>query len=475
METPKLLYFALIAFYLVFLGLFLRYFLWGYYAKKRYWNQRPSLSPQMIENLAAAKKKELPFLSLLVPARNEAEVIANTIEHLAGLIYPKNAYEVIIITDEKELLAWRAGKQKGPTTQEVVENKLKEFKRRKGVPFLKHVIVPYDFDGKLGGACLGKEVPSTKARALNYGLGFLDAHSQVCGFYDAESHPEKEVLLYIAYRWLLTEGRVKLWQGPVFQIRNFYQLGPVTKIAALYQAIAHEWYYPALMRSLPFIGGTNFFVASDFIREIGGLDAQSLTEDLEIGVRAYLEADIWPEYFPYISTEQTPATVKAFFRQRLRWGSGHLQVVEKFRQLKHYPLAKQKYILRRLFWKGQGEWVFYQSAVIVALFISILAFSRQISFDGSLLPFPFQQSIRLTSLIYYGFTFYLYLHYLPYLDTSRAPQVPFLRHLAALELIILPLASFFFPLPYSSALILKIMHREPQAWVKTPRTKETKG
>ena len=36
------------------------------------------------------------------------------------------------------------------------------------------------------------------------------------------------------------------------------------------------------------------------------------------------------EYLPMVSTEQTPATYKAYFRQRLRWGSGHCKFTIKF-------------------------------------------------------------------------------------------------------------------------------------------------
>ncbi|MDN5345517.1 MAG: hypothetical protein PWQ18_1631, partial [Clostridia bacterium] len=42
----------------------------------------------------------------------------------------------------------------------------------------------------------------------------------------------------------------------------------------------------------------------------------------------------------------------------------------------------------------------------------------------------------------------------------------------ALQLLFLPFASFFLPLPYTSASLMKALNRQPQTWVKTPRTKE---
>src|SRR5690606_4277719 len=127
------------------------------------------------------------------------------------------------------------------------------------------------------------------------------------------------------HRYLASGRKQKAWQGPVFQVRNYYQLRPINKVIALFQALSHEWYLPILMRDLPFLGGTNLHMGKNLLLKVGGYDPQALSEDLELGVRTYLESGEWPEYLPMVSTEQTPATYKAYFRQRLRWGSGHLQ------------------------------------------------------------------------------------------------------------------------------------------------------
>ncbi|GFP20702.1 hypothetical protein HKBW3S03_02206, partial [Candidatus Hakubella thermalkaliphila] len=94
------------------------------------------------------------------------------------------------------------------------------------------------------------------------------------------------------------------------------------------------------------------------VKEIGGYGPQSLTEDLELGVRAYVETGAWPEYFPYPSTEQTPATFRLYFWQRLRWATGHLQVTEKFRRAIYAEpdkIKKRDCMVRRLFVKGKDH------------------------------------------------------------------------------------------------------------------------
>lgn len=479
MDLAHFLAWATVCLYGVVLFLFLRYFTWRHFANKHYWKVRPKLSRSLVERLAQAKGQSLPFISIMVPARDEARVIGNTIEHLAQLDYPADRYEILVVTDEKELLASeevrkrqrQLGEPEEPTTQEVVEAKIKLIKERgTPAPPIRHYIVPDGFRGPYGGPTLPRSIPSTKGRALNYGMSFLNPGTQICGFYDAESRPAREVLLYVVYRWLKTDGKVKIWQGPVFQIRNFYQLGPINKVAALFQALSHEWYLPVLMQKLPFVGGTNLFVDCDLLKRVGGYDHEALTEDLELGVRSYLAGDAWPEYLPCASSEQTPPTYLGFFHQRLRWGSGHLQVEEKFQRADEYPWSKRRPLLRALFWQGQGQWLIYQFFVLLPLLF--LPFISAGYYDPYLIPFPIRLLMRINIVLYYGFAFWLYFRYRRFIDFRVAPRQAWKRALAVSQLIFLPLGGFFFTLPFTAAWVLRKLHQEPKAWVKTPRTQE---
>lgn len=471
METSEFLYLVSIAFGLLVAFLFFRYLYWGFKARLTYWKKIPNLSIEQVQVDAREKGMQLPYFSILVPARDEADVIALTIDHLATLNYPKDRYEVVIITDGKELRTKRHEPGK-ITTQDVVEEKIKEFAARQNVPALKHAVVPYDFDGRVGGVCLGREVTSTKARALNYGLGYIDKGTTICSFYDAESRPEQDALLYVAARYVATGGRQKLWQGPVFQVRNFYQLGPMNKIIALYQALAHEWYYPILMQHLPFLGGTNLHVERDLLIKIGGYDPKVLSEDLELGVRAYLETGEWPEYLPVVSTEQTPARYKAYFRQRLRWGSGHLQVFDKLQGAVQYSDEIRLPLLKTLFWKGHAQWYFYQALVVAPLVFLVLALQGQL--DPSVIPKQVKLVLGWMAPIYYSFTFYLFYRYRSYINFAVAPK-GIRKYLAVLQLCVLPIVGFFIALPFTTALVLRAMNRQPQVWVKTPRTQEMRA
>ncbi|MFZ5828074.1 MAG: glycosyltransferase family 2 protein [Bacillota bacterium] len=659
LNTAEWLYLVAVGLHLFFFGLFLRLLWWKRYADTHYWNRRPALSVAALQERARKQGQSLPRFSIIVPARNEADVIERTVDHLAGLEYPAHLYEVLVVTDEKEALhaerrraqavsiaAWalreptappscetesgglvlallgglavegvdeisrRLGGSDGlhllrripapllrpivweaaqellkrggrhpdhrllrllrsrlpgageerlqgayaallslaipcavgfaglrgedaealgrrlaslaaqahhsltqeiihamcsalaadlierleelgrdhrleerlaaafaevyPTTQDIMERKVAEFDGLVDKPVIKHVVVPPDFDGDLGGRRLGVEVPSTKGRALNWALSFADGRSTWRGFYDAESRPDAKVMLYVAHRVL--ESRVsgaplpRIFQGPVFQVRNWYDMGPFCKIASLYQTINHDWHLPVMFRRLPFVGGTNVFVEASLLTEIKGFDSSTLTEDLELGTRAYLLAGAWPEYLPYPSSEQTPPTFYGFYRQRLRWASGHIQVMNKIQAEGTGSVEQRTKLLRELWRKGQAQWIFYQSATLVPLLVMLLWLLGLV--DPNVLPPAWRYSLNAMSTAYIGFTIYAFFRYLRYLDQTSRPR-QWLAQLGAVgQLLILPLAAFLFPVPYSSALVLSALGKGPSQWVKTPRTRE---
>ncbi|MBS3989016.1 MAG: hypothetical protein KGZ44_03590 [Dethiobacter sp.] len=72
----------------------------------------------------------------------------------------------------------------------------------------------------------------------------------------------------------------------------------------------------------------------------------------------------------------------------------------------------------------------------------------------------------------HAFTFERFRHFLPFIDFDLAPQVRFRRVLAISHLLLIPIAGFFFIVPFTASLVLKLLHRQPATWVKTPRTKE---
>jgi cellulose synthase/poly-beta-1,6-N-acetylglucosamine synthase-like glycosyltransferase len=79
------------------------------------------------------------------------------------------------------------------------------------------------------------------------------------------------------------------------------------------------------------LGGNTVFVWRDLLNEVGGWDGQCLAEDCDLGVRlSVLGKRVVCVYDPALTTlEETPATLKAFIKQRTRWALGFMQVMSK--------------------------------------------------------------------------------------------------------------------------------------------------
>jgi len=107
---------------------------------------------------------------------------------------------------------------------------------------------------------------------------------------------------------------------------------------------------------MPFVGGTNLFIERHLILAVKGINPHTITDDLDLGTRMYLQENAWPYYLPYPSSEQTPATVKMYVKQRKRWGMGQLQMISDLSRwsrklpdnLENVPDIKKK--IKHLYW-----------------------------------------------------------------------------------------------------------------------------
>lgn len=644
---------ALLAYIYSFV-LFIRFFVWRRLAWSRFWRTKVDITLSQIKSMARSWGVNLPFFTIMVPARNESKVIRRTVENLMRLDYPKEFLQIIVVTDEKErishaekkpeqveglykiligettetksvdleefLLAWvteslpvgrlvylaqRLDRRiatanfaqdmkglvfnfcssilrdkptdisniyydvrkaiPGKTDRELMEivseillqarvsirqiavriklkrnitkrvasmvprgyastsatvmeriSELDENIKNRGVTSvealgdlydrffkttqqvvcecidsfktsgfkLAHVEVPYDFDGEFGGVCTGVEVRSTKGRALNYAFSEVDPQTCMIAFYDAESHPDPDVFLHAA-RHMLSDNPPDILQGPLFQVRNYYRMGALSKIGGLYKAIAHDWYLPLMFNRLPFVGGTNLHISWDLIQRMRGFDELSLTEDLEFGCRAYLYFGTKLTFLTVKSTEQTPPTMPQYFRQRLRWASGHLQVISRIR---NYPRPRlsvgdagdYKRRARKLWWylivMGPLEWMVYQLSTGIVLLMDLILLSN---FFGATIPGPFfaENAILYWALVglnvpYLIFTLYCYLRYDEVFDRTFRPLTVAAGIFDFVKLFIASFVVFLLPAPYTWAVVLKAIGRAPKTWVKTPRTGE---
>ncbi|MFA5392217.1 MAG: glycosyltransferase family 2 protein [Candidatus Paceibacterota bacterium] len=498
MSGSRILYFILsvpssIFSYVVALILgifFIRLFFYFFWASKK-WKHIEKISINDLEKITVATNQKLPFFTIFVPALDESEVIANTILKMAEINYPHNLYQIQIVVDEKER---KRAKPDQITTRNVVEQMIEKFKNQFPELKLSFIEVPYDFDGKVGGKCIGQEVPSTKGRGLNYALYSIPLKTDFCAFFDAEASPNSDSFLAVAKAYLL-DHKKRIFQLPVYQIRNFWSLSVFCKIAALGQCFSHQYVLPFLFHSMPFIGGTNMFIHHDLIENSEGFDNSILTEDIEIGVRLYTDLNQWPVFLPYPSTEQTPPTIKAYYRQRYRWGYGLMQTIKKLSlKLKDKNLEKEKRLrikkmIISLTLHGPLDWVIYYPLAVSAtlLFISRLFktfFVSSILYRfASLTTIPWHPLNDVLSLIVMFvpipiliFISILLKHYWSKINFSGISSQEIKKQLFKMGLFILfgaPLISSYYVFPYIRAFINYLKNPNRRAiWVKTKRTRE---
>jgi len=598
MNSSILLSAVALFFYTLTFLFFVRLLTWKRYSTNQIWNRKKKITLSDLYYISNHQGKKLPKISVMIPARDESAVIAQTIENLLRIDYPKELFEIIIITDSREelirtekiaslLSQWESylpdhpqqlsqdsrnqfqmfrlsiepcgdfyyrlyveyGSEIDPVaSQDLILNKLKiiaekslirylsksaslhaniQISLRTEFPFTDRKIleklvpryekllqsflvsfqfkfqpadiqtaldnflpstkqvalkwkekainsgltvrvleVPVAYDGTMPDAESGQSAPSTKGRALNYAINHLDADVQIVGFYDAESRPDPEVLLYVASEYLHHGENLHILQGPLFQVRNFYSLGLVSKLGGLFKAVSHDWYLPIIFKTIPFVGGTNLFVRKSLLLSVNGFDPASLTEDLDFGVRSYLKTGTKVEFLPVISTEQTPPKLQQYFIQRLRWASGHLEVMSK--------IKKHRVLYLNLLLKGPVEWVAYQASglVVIAININFILSKLHLVQPNFMIHNPY---------LVYGFAFLN----VPYLFFSvyclNRYEYTFDQNLRAfntfpvlewLKLIISSMLIFLLPLPYTWAIILRIFGRQPRRWVKTERSIE---
>lgn len=239
---------------------------------------------------------ELGF-TVLLPARDEEAVIAETVRKVAAARYPSGLLEVRVIChadDEPTIGAARAAADGcGP-----VEVRVERF----------------------GGT------PVNKPRGLNVGLA-ASGNEVVCVF-DAEDdiHPD----IFNVVNTVMLEEEVPVVQGGVQLVNLLDRWFSIHNCLEYYFWYKSRLHFHAGVGMIP-LGGNTIFLRRDLVERVGGWDEVCLTEDADIGVRvSALGVPIRVVYDQeWVTREETPITVGALVRQRTRWHQGFLQVLGK--------------------------------------------------------------------------------------------------------------------------------------------------
>jgi cellulose synthase/poly-beta-1,6-N-acetylglucosamine synthase-like glycosyltransferase len=217
---------------------------------------RISLQPSRTEkSRISVDESELPSISILIPAHNEALVLDHTLTAITSFEYPADRFEILVVNDAST-----------DTTGEIAEKWASRFANL-------HVV--HLTAAERGGG---------KGAALNRGVAF--ARYENVAVYDADNTPAPDALKHLAAQ-LAKDPNLGAVIGTFRTVNRKRNM--LTRMINI-EGLSFQWIVQAgrwmLMRvcSLP---GTNLVIRRALLESLDGWDENALTEDAELSIRIY--------------------------------------------------------------------------------------------------------------------------------------------------------------------------------------------
>ncbi len=277
------------------------------------------VKPQLPKKLTT-----FPFVSICIPAYNEEKNIAETIDSVLNLDYPREKMEIIVVND---------GSSDG--TKQAVESMINKIKDKN--------------------IMLLNQKNKGKGAAMNYAL--KKANGEFFISLDADSIVAKKALKVLL---------------PHFSNKNIAAVLPMIMIqhkSTIMRKIQHceyliNFFYKRLMSHLNCIHvtpGPFSIYRRKMLVGLGGFDEDNLVEDLEMAVRIQKANYEIVQVLETSILTKAPANFSEFYKQRNRWYKGSLINVFDYRKM--------------VFNKNYGDLGLLQLPMIfISAFISITLF-----------------------------------------------------------------------------------------------------
>lgn len=232
----------------------------------------------------------LPFVSILVAAKNEEAVIGKLAKNLCNLEYPNGQYEVWIIDDNST-----------DKTPQVLAELAKEYNK------LKVLRRSAQATGGKSGA-LNQVLPLTKG--------------EIIAVFDADAQVASDMLLHVVPLFQREKvGAVQVRKAIANAKENFWTKGQMAEMAL-------DMWFQQQRTALGGIGelrGNGQFVRRQALDSCGGWNEETITDDLDLTFRLHLDKwDVECLFYPAVQ-EEGVTTAIALWHQRNRWAEGGYQ------------------------------------------------------------------------------------------------------------------------------------------------------
>jgi cellulose synthase/poly-beta-1,6-N-acetylglucosamine synthase-like glycosyltransferase len=246
-------------------------------------------------------QENLPAVSIIVPVKNEENVVGRLLKALLTLDYPSGRKEIVVVDDAST-----------DRTHEIC---------------LEYSLANPEI------AVLRKTESTTKAGALNFGMHHV--HGEIVATFDGDSVPEPDALLKAAEYF--RDPAVAAVQGRICSINSGQNM--LTKFISYESAIQYELYMGGKDSLGLYVGlaGTCQFIRREALEAMGGWNENCLVEDTELSLRLVENGHVIRYASEVRTFEESPCSLRGLMAQRTRWYRGNIEVGLRFGRLMKKP------------------------------------------------------------------------------------------------------------------------------------------
>ncbi len=382
------------------------------------------------------------YFSILVPAKNEEDVIEETLEEILKMDYPSELFEVIVINDGSV-----------DNTEKIIQNLQHKYSH------LKLISIPFENGGK--GKSLALNIAFADFLLTWRGIEIQPKHRWIIGVFDSDATPDSNMLKKVSFQF--NDPKVGGVQTLV-RIKNRKKsfLAKMQDIEFLTFARVVQ-FARSIFKGSVALGGNGQFIRATALNTVA-IEKQeeywrkdALTEDLDIGIR--LISKKWENrYIDSTSVHQEgPQTWRAMFYQRERWSWGTLQTLV-------------RYTLRFKFWKAQISWKKKVDVSIYLFYIMVPSLVLLCWIWTALGVFGIISTLNMfppAFCVANGFSFFPLIGYGLWKERKEYPLWQMI------PLLFIATVYTYHWIPCTSSAIIKAIVKKP-SWKKTPRFNKTK-